>query len=796
MRVLFLIFICLSASAADFGKTLKPFINKYCIDCHGPKKEKGDLRLDTLSTEITDLKVAENWQHVLDELNGATMPPEDEKQANSKELSAVLEVLTYELELAKKKLYGKDREIVMRKLNKREYINTIYDLTGVNLPELDVPDDNSSSSFDTNGKGLFLSAYQLKKYRSLAEKALHYAIQDNAKPFKVTSKPELKRSLAKVLKKAAGDDKQKDKKKDKNKKTKTSKDSTKSKELIQKETARVKWFMNHPATKAGFTILGGSTSKKAALNYLSEGFLKVFEDNFQAGVYTFKIYGGTIDAQAGDLVQFALVSKDKNSLEVLSTFEFTQDYKNPQVHEFSIILENQTDYLLQSKIVPASSKSTPFAAIKEVKVSGPISTTSRSKVFPFSQAGLSERDYAGKVIAQFTQKAFRNEAPTEKFKNVLLNYFELNRNNGMSVNKALEGPLAVVLSSPKFLYRAEKNSKWINSTELANRLSYFLWSTQPDATLLNLAKSGQLEKADVLKSQVHRMIRDEKFLNLAKGFVPQWLGMHKLKEVDVNRKKFKGFTSEVRHDIELETIHFFHTLSAKNLSIENFIDSNFVVVNNNLKSYYKLPGKALDGFQPLKLPANSERGGLLGQASLLVMTGNGERTSPVMRGAFILSKMLGMPSPEPPPNVPQLENEKTKGLSVKEALLVHQEQPQCSSCHKRIDPAGFGLENFDAAGLLRSSKKGKKSSESETAGKLPGGHSFANYKEMKELLMKRKDKFTESLTEALMGYAFGREIGFSDAKLVDQLVSKTVNDNYKLGNLITNIILSPEFRQK
>ena len=180
----------------------------------------------------------------------------------------------------------------------------------------------------------------------------------------------------------------------------------------------------------------------------------------------------------------------------------------------------------------------------------------------------------------------------------------------------------------------------------------------------------------------------------------------------------------------------------------------------------------------------------MGQASILVMTSNGERTSPVMRGAFILSKMLGMPSPEPPPNVPQLDNDETEGLPVKEALKIHQSQPQCASCHKRIDPAGFGLEEFDASGAFIS--KGKV----DSTGHLPGGKKFSNVDELKKGLMEKKDNFTKSLIEALMEYSYRRKISFADAKLVDELLAKTVKDKYRLGGLITNIVLSSEFRQK
>ncbi len=236
----------------------------------------------------------------------------------------------------------------------------------------------------------------------------------------------------------------------------------------------------------------------------------------------------------------------------------------------------------------------------------------------------------------------------------------------------------------------------------------------------------------------------------------------------------------------------------KNLSTANFINSNFITVNNVLADYYGLPSTGKDDFSIVKLPPNSGRGGLLGQGAVLIMTGNGIRTSPVMRGAFVLSKILGMPSPEPPPNVPQLENDKTKGLTIREALKVHQEQPQCSSCHKRIDPLGFGLENFDAAGVWHDKKfiDKKKTAPFDTKGKLPNDKAYNDIHDMKKLLMEHKDNFTKSLIESLMGYAFGRKIGFADAKLIDELLVKTKVNGYRLGDLIVDIVSTPEFRQK
>jgi hypothetical protein len=791
MKYLFIFLLSLSLSAADFGEQLKPFIEQYCVDCHGPKKEKGDLRLDTLKTELTDLETAEKWQHVLDELNGATMPPEDEKQPQAKELTQILEMLTYELELAKKKLYGKDRHVVMRKLNKREYINTILELTGIPLNEFKVPDDGRSTEFDTNGKGLFMSAYLFNKYRQLAGDALGYAIENRSGGWAIDKVIEAENKRLKDTKKAISRIKKGPKIRKGAAQTKKKKVSSAT---IAKNVARMIKVSEHPAGK-DFSILGTARSKQG--NFIKEIEYEFFGNEFEAGLYTFKIRGGHIEGAPGDRIRVALTSKLGKARQELAVFEFTQSYENPQDFECTVLLEKKDTFYLESRVESKKKGAFVYAAVDKLQLIGPLKKASHKKIIPFPQGDLTEHEYALKLMSAFTKKAFRNTKPTEKFMQTLENYYELNRSKGMPLLKAIQGPLAIVLSSPKFLYRVEQDSKFISDTELASRLSFFLWSSPPDTRLMTYAKAGKLSQPKVLQSEVVRMLKDKRSLDLAKGFVPQWLDMHKLAEVDVNKRRFKSYNGSIGEDVKLETIHFFHTLVTKNLKIDNFIDSDFVVVNNNLKAYYGLEGRDLDGFQPLKLPKNSDRGGLLGQASVLMMTGNGERSSPVMRGTFILSKMMGMPSPEPPPNVPQLDNENSANMTPKEALRVHQEQPQCQSCHKRIDPAGFGLERFDAAGLLKPLSKPKKPSDTvDSNGALPNGQAFTDHHGLKKLLMSQKSKFAKSLIEALMGYAFGRTIGFADELTIDELLIETKNTDYRLGSLIINIVKTPEFRMK
>ena len=795
MKYLLILFSLASFTVlgSEFQAKIKPFVNKYCTECHGEKKQKSGLRLDTLSTSLTDLDTAEEWQHVLDELNGATMPPEEDPQPTKEELSEILEALTFEIEKAKKSLYGKDRKIVMRRLNQRDYVNTIYDLTGVKVNKFKVPEDGKSAEFDTNGKGLFMSAYQFEKYLNLAKSVLDTAIVKGPRPklIQFSLQPEAKKNkdILKQISKIENITKGKDKRKDKN---------------AEGDLKAYKYYNSLPA-KNKAVLLSPYMCNTGARKRFTEFKFKPFGRNFSPGVYKFTITAGHGDMKAGDraLINIDLDYKNKTEVGVPDFYEIHQPYQKAQKIEFELYLDKNSGFCISPKIT-RNGKHIPFIAIDKVEVSGPHfkqwPPVSHTKIFPAPKGDLPEDEYVSKVLSSFALKAFKYRKPTEKFMATLKELYNANRTSGMKMEEAIQEPLAVILSSPKFLYMVEGNqeSKTIRDWELASRLSYFLWSSRPDKQLFNLAKQGQLHKAEVLKAQVKRMLKDEKSLAMAKGFVPQWLHLHKLDEVDVHRKRFPRYDESVEHSMKMESVHFFHTIATKNLSATNFIDSKFITINNVLSDYYGLSSTGKDEFTTVKLPENSGRGGLLGQGSILIMTGNGIRTSPVLRGAFVLSKILGMPSPEPPPNVPQLESDKTKGMSIRDALKVHQEQPQCSSCHKRIDPLGFGLENFDAAGIWHDKRQlGKrKTAPFDTEGKLPNGKKYSNVHDMKMLLMEHKDNFTKSLIESIMGYAYGREVGFADAKLIDELLEKTKANDYRLGDLIVDIVSTPEFRQK
>ena len=802
MGLRIIVFLCFASGAlgADFGDQLRPFVQQYCVDCHGPEKQKGDLRLDDAPTEIKKFKEVDLWQLVLKQLNASKMPPEKKKQPTSQELTEVLEAITYNLDDARNKLDGQKQEFVMRRLNRREYLNTIHDLTGILLEESEVPPDAKLTHFDTNGKSLFMSAFMFDRYRDLGRQALDKAIQTGDRP--------------KVLRVAG---------------TKANVRNNWFRRGIEENKNLLKDMPDlnlhqRARWKANIRGLENYLSYAQAKDYVlvSELFTAghPWQDKirnagswiihpsphhrkppwpvFEPGYYKIKVVAGAGDHEPGDVVELNVGCQSVDPIH--KKFVISAHYAEPQSVEATYYLEKPETFQVSTTISRSKGKHIPFVAIKSIDFEGPIHTqwppASHTKIFPKPQGAMPAGEYAEEIIKSFSLQAFRGRTPTKEFTSTLLDLFSANRERGMTLHDAIKDPLAIILSSPKFIYMLEEKGESLTGLELANRLSYFLWSSYPDPELYDLARSGELEKPEVMRKQVGRMLKDEKAMAFSKGFVPQWLELHRLAEISINHR-FKGaYNQHVEQDVKMEPVHFFHTIAIRNLSVANFIDSDFLVINHVMKKFYGLPTNSHDAFELTKLPRDSARGGILGQAAVLVITGNGERTSPVKRGNFVNSKILGMNSPSPPADVPELPEKKgVEAKSMREILKMHTSRPQCSSCHTRMDPSGYGLENFNAVGLWRDHPEGSKG-EIDNDGRVYEGAAYTNLFEFKKALMGKKNDFTESLIENILEYALGREITFADEKLVNALLAQSKANGYKFGDLLANIAASPAFRQK
>lgn len=410
---------------------------------------------------------------------------------------------------------------------------------------------------------------------------------------------------------------------------------------------------------------------------------------------------------------------------------------------------------------------------------------------------------ATKILEAFLPRAFRK--PLEK--SDLAFYLELFRSaqmRGDSFEDAILYSLRGVLIAPQFLFRAETpnpgtQDRLLNDYDLASRLSYFLWGSTPDTLLLALADMGKLSDPEVLKGQVARMLRNQKSFDFVQSFVEQWLRTRDLGEsITPDEKLFPLWAdAELRGDIRYQPVLFFREILANDLSLLNLLDSKFTIATRKLQRLYGLnvkPPRPEAGQQPqrIELPYGSNRGGLLGMAAILAVSSYPHRTSPVLRGKWMLEAILGTPPPPPPPDVPQLEE--TKGAAVhtlRERLAQHRANPVCASCHSRIDPLGFALENYDVLGRWRTEDAGQ---AIDAKGELPDGSVFEGPEQLKAVFLNKRDVFVRNLTSKILGYALGRGLTLQDSCTVDQIMAEVKQNDYSAQSLINAVVMSAPFR--
>jgi hypothetical protein len=418
--------------------------------------------------------------------------------------------------------------------------------------------------------------------------------------------------------------------------------------------------------------------------------------------------------------------------------------------------------------------------------------------------GVSQDQAAREILKTFLPRAFRRPV-TETDIAPYLDLFHSARKQGQAFEPAIFFALRGSLVSPLFLFRAEPSNiaaepRPVDQFALASRLSYFLWGSMPDELLFDVAAEGKLQDPAVLKELVHRMLRNDRSLEFVQRFVEQWL---RTRELDTDKspdpKLFPTYAAdeELRSDIRFQPILFFREILLKNLSLLNLLDSKYTIGTSTLAKHFgvKLPLNQRATKQPqwVELPEGSHRGGLLGMPAVLAVSSYPYRTSPVLRGTWILEAILGTPPPPPPPNVPALEesHDGAAPKSVRERLTQHRANPTCAGCHSRIDPLGFALDNYDVLGRWRDQDAGK---PVDTSGQLPDGAKFEGPDQLKQVLLEHKDVFIRNLTNKMLGYALGRGLTLSDSCTVDNIVAQLKDNNYSAHTLIEAIVLSVPFR--
>ncbi|MCH2204373.1 MAG: DUF1592 domain-containing protein [Lentisphaerales bacterium] len=400
---------------------------------------------------------------------------------------------------------------------------------------------------------------------------------------------------------------------------------------------------------------------------------------------------------------------------------------------------------------------------------------------------------ADELIEKFAFEAYRRQRPSSEFLKALQNHFRELRTQGTPYMEAMSEIFALVLTSPSFLYLQEdKDTQILSNRELAIRLSYFLWSSPPDEELY----AANLQNPAIRAVQVNRLLQSPKAKAFYDGFIRQWAELDRFDAITIDVKEQPHFNRGVRHSAGREVREFFSTLVKENLPVRNLIDSNFITINSALAAHYGISGITPkdDSFVKVNLPSNSPRGGLMTQAAFLITGSNGERSSPVIRGALIMEKLLNDKPAPPPPNVPELSAASESPKTNREMVKLHQNKAACASCHKKMDVIGFGLENFDTIGKWRDSELvGNKQVSIDPSGTLPSGGRFATVQEMKKSLLKYEPALAKELVESILAYGLGRTMEFSDSDDVEEILSKIKNNQYRMQDMIREIALSPLF---
>ena len=429
---------------------------------------------------------------------------------------------------------------------------------------------------------------------------------------------------------------------------------------------------------------------------------------------------------------------------------------------------------------------------------------SRAKVLVAKPGpGLTETQAAGKILESFLPRAFRRPVSAAEMAPYAALYAAA-RKQGQAFEPAVFFTLRAALVSPLFLFRAEAPSpsdtpRRVDSYALASRLSYFLWGSMPDELLMDVAATGKLHEPAVMREMVRRMLRNDRALGFAQRFVEQWLRTRELatdKAPDATLYPAYANDEELRGDIRFQPILFFREMLVRDLPLDHFLDSPHTIATSNLSKHYatEFPINRAASKQPqwVEVPAGSQRGGLLGMGAVLAVSSYPYRTSPVLRGAWILDSILGTPPPPPPPNVPALEEERAgTGKTMRERLTQHRANAVCASCHSKIDALGFALENYDVLGRFRREESGQ---PIDASGELADGTKLEGIGGLKAALLERKDVFVRNLASRMLGYALGRGLGLRDSCTVDDIVRQVKAQNYRTQALIEAIVMSVPFQ--
>jgi mono/diheme cytochrome c family protein len=772
--------------AKGYEEQVRPFLVEHCQKCHGAGKPKGGFRVDRLSVDFADRAVRERWASVLRRVRAGEMPPREEPRPPEKEARALADWIGGRLDAARRA----EGRVVLRRLNRTEYENTVRDLLGVEVPlKEQLPRDGSADGFDNVGAALHTSSFLMERYLEAADAALGAAVANRPRP------------------------------------------TTINKRYSLTETHHVKTTTESVFRKSDDAVVCFSSSEWNAV-WLSPFYPA------ERGRYRFRISASGFQS-SGKPVAYRVTtngSRLTGKSGLIGYFDAPAD--KPTVVEFVRSIEPRTTISILPyglagantvHKVGADKYEGPGLAVQWVEVEGPLNESwpppSHRRLFgdlalgPAPTANHPDRVEvvskdpeadAERLLRAFARRAFRRAVTDDDVK-PFLTLVKAKLAEKRSFEQAVRVGFLAVMASPDFLFLREKPGK-LDDFALASRLSYFLWSTMPDEELLTLAEGRKLTDPEMLHKQVERMLDDPRAAAFTENFVGQWLGLRDIDFTEPSHILYPEFDHMLKVSMIRETELFFEAVLKDDLSLTEFVASDFTLLNGRLAKHYGIPGVEGYEFRKVTLPPESHRGGVLTMASVLKVTANGTTTSPVLRGAWVLDRILGAPPSPPPEGVAALEPDIRGAVTIREQLAKHRKNESCAACHARIDPPGFALESFDVIGGWRENYRTSGSGEAVTVdgrrmpyhkGKkvdpsdvMPDGQKFRNIDEFKRLLLKDKDQLARALAVKLLVYATGARVETSDQPEIEAIVRKARDKKYGFRTLVHEVVQSKLFQNK
>ena len=813
---------------AEQRKFADKFFGEYCVQCHGEKKQKGDVALHDLSFDLSGDDTLELWEDIAYVLEGGDMPPDDEKQPTDGERTAMAELISAGLRAHLEQAdTAPTPGIETRRLTNFEYENTIRDLVGFDIALMDnLPEDPSKPyAFNNTTTFMRIGPEQLDRYLESARKVMASAIVDpGPRPETITARQEWE---ARTTERGLGRD-------------------------------EIGVYGNNRGTPHwGFTL---------------KQFPKTGE--FRVRVQASAILLGGATEVPLRLVMGQGLNVNSSTLEVapIGTVTLKNSPDDPQVYEMTGRIENfpiEIETVHKGRTKPASYTITPQnlyddgtlndgngfykprnitlprIVINWIDFEWPITEEwppahHTAILFDSPLREKDENAYVREVLEKFMSRAYRRPA-TEDEVNRFVTIHKMIRPDFDTLEEAMRETLAMVLITPQFLYHTVADGgPTTPQFELASRLSYFLWGSMPDDTLLELAKSGKLGDEKVIEAQVERMLADERSADFVRNFTVQWLSIEKMKTVPINRDLFPRFlyyvpvgeragTEEpyrptIRDHMIDESVGFVGELIRRNAGVEKIVDSDFAYLNQPLAAHYGVEGVQGHELRPVSITDEHHLGGLLTHGSVLIGNGTGTAPHPIYRAVWLREAILGEEVAPPPAEVPALTDtageSAEKALTIKDLLAKHRQEESCNDCHARLDPWGIPFEQYNAVGRYQPvvPKEGVRVSPFnpqthadldgykeylngictepiEAIAKVPNGPEVGNMEELKDFLLEeRKDDIAENVLRRLLGYGLGREITARDRLIVDQLMEESAKTDYALRDMIVSICKSGVFR--